>query len=66
MFDESVKLHPYAKLESWPPQFRPLVERYGAARVHTKGLEVLGFPPNWSFPSGEQINALYNAFKQGD
>jgi|LSQX01.3.fsa_nt_gb hypothetical protein len=43
---------------------RRLVWRYGAERVFNIGLEVLGFPPNWSFPSKDQVEQLYRAFHE--
>jgi len=36
----------------------PLVRQYGSETVWHVGLEVLGFPPNWSFPSGHQVRAV--------
>jgi hypothetical protein len=35
--------------------FRVLYDKYGAQAVYETGLEVLGFPPTWAFPSLDQI-----------
>jgi len=50
-------------LDDWPEKLRPLVEKHGADKVYRVGLETLGFPPNWSFPSREQILLLENAMR---
>jgi hypothetical protein len=49
----------------WPPAFEPLVAEFGADRVYEVGMDVLGFPPNWSFPSKTQVAAVDAALRKG-
>ena len=51
-------------LQSWPPSLRKLVEEHGCKRVWDVGLDVLGFPPNWSEPSVTQANRLRVALEE--
>lgn len=41
-----------------------LVMRYGSEAVYDVGLKTLGFPPNWSFPSGKQVWQLTQALEE--
>lgn len=46
--------------DQWPQLFWPLFDRYGGRAVYEIGLDVLGFPPTWAFPSVDQVLQVKN------
>ncbi len=55
---------PLIGFDQWPEAMLPVVMRHGPEKTYKIGLEVLGFPPNWSFPTGEEILKLNYALTQ--